>query len=89
MNTMLSENATAKVQTILMDQLGLERDQITPEAGFLEDLGADSLDMVEIGMTLEETFNLSLPDEDMDKVRTVGELYEALAELVERTGQPA
>ena len=89
MNTMLSEEAIAKVQAILMEQLNVSRDQVTPEAGIMEDLGADSLDMVEIGMTVEEAFNLSLPDEDMDKIRTVGDLHEALAALLERTGQPA
>jgi len=89
MNTILSEKTVAKVQDILMEQLGVERSQITPEAGIMSDLGADSLDMVEIGMTVEETFNLTIPDEDMENVRTVGDLHEALATLLERAGQPA
>ena len=88
MNTILSEAAVAKVQTILQEQLGVARDQIVPEARIMDDLGADSLDMVEIAMTVEETFNLSLPDEDMEKVLTVGDLHEALAGFLERTGQP-
>jgi len=71
-----------------MGQLGVGRDQITPEAKIMEDLGADSLDMVEIGMTVEETFNLSISDDDMEKVHTVGNLHEALAGVLERTGQP-
>ena len=89
MNTILSEKTVAKVQDILMEQLGVERSQITPEAGIMSDLGADSLDMVEIGMTVEEAFNLTIPDEDMENVRTVGDLQEALATFLERTGQPA
>ena len=88
MNTILSEETTAKVQDILIEQLGVGRDQITPEAKIMEDLGADSLDMVEIGMTVEETFNLSISDDDMENVHTVGDLHEALAGVLERTGQP-
>ena len=89
MNTTLSDKTIAKVQDILMEQLGVERNQINAEALIMGDLGADSLDMVEIGMTVEETFNLSIPDEEMEEVRTVGDLQEALARLLERTGQPA
>jgi len=89
MNTILSEHTVTKVQDILMEQLGVERSQITPDAGIMSDLGADSLDMVEISMTVEETFNLTIPDEDVENIRTVGDLYEALATLLERTGQPA
>lgn len=89
MNAALSEKTITKIQDILMEQLGVERSQITPEAGIMSDLGADSLDMVEIGMTVEETFNLTIPDEDMENVRTVGDLQEALATFLERTGQPA
>ena len=72
-----------------MEQLGVERSQITAEAKIMEDLGADSLDMVEIAMTVEEDFNLTIPDEDMEKVQTVGDLHEALAAFLERTGEPA
>ena len=71
-----------------MGQLGVERAQITPEAGLMADLGADSLDMVEIAMKVEETFNLTIPDEEMENVHTVGDLHEALANHLERTGQP-
>lgn len=88
MNNLLSEKTTAKVQDILVAQLGVEPFQITPEADLTSDLGADSLDIVEIGMTVEETFNLCIPDEDMDRVRTVGDLHEALASLLASTGQP-
>jgi acyl carrier protein len=88
MNTILSDQATEKVRDILIEQLGVPRDQITPDARIMADLGADSLDMVEIGMTVEEAFNLIISDEEMEKVETVGDLYEALANLLERTGQP-
>ena len=85
MSANLSEQTVAKVQDILMEQLGIERQQITPEAAIMADLGADSLDMVEIGMKVEETFNLSIPDEDMERVQTVGDLHEALAGLLAHT----
>ena len=88
MNNLLSDKTTARIQDILMGQLGVERSQITPEAALMADLGADSLDMVEIAMKAEETFNLSIPDEEMENVRTVGDLHEALANHLERTGQP-
>ena len=88
MNMLLSDRTTARVQDILMGQLGVERSQITPEADLTADLGADSLDMVEIAMKVEETFNLTIPDEDMEKVHTVGDLQEALANHLERTRQP-
>ena len=88
MSNILSEESAAKVQDILMEQLGVERTQITPEAGIMADLGADSLDIVEIGMTVEETFNVSIPDEEMEKIHTVADLHETLASLLERTGQP-
>jgi len=88
MNMLLSDRTTARVQDILMGQLGVERSQITPEADLTADLGADSLDMVEIAMKVEETFNLTIPDEDMENVRTVGDLHEALANHLERTRQP-
>jgi len=89
MNTILSAETATKVEDILIEQLGVRRDQIAPEARIMADLGADSLDMVEIAMTVEETFNLTMPDEDMDNVQTVGDLHEALAAFLGRTGQPA
>jgi acyl carrier protein len=88
MNTILSEDAATKVQRILIDQLGVNPDQIKPEAGIMADLGADSLDMVEIGMKVEETFNVTIPDDEMEKVHTVGDLHEELANLLQQTGQP-
>lgn len=88
MNNTLSEQTTAKVQEILMQQLSVERAQVIPEAALMEDLQADSLDKVEIGMTVEDTFSVTIPDEAMEGVRTVGDLYDALADFLPRTGQP-
>ncbi len=62
-----------KVKKIVVDQLGVSEDQITPEAKFIEDLGADSLDQVELVMALEEEFGSDIPDEDAEKLTTVGD----------------
>ena len=88
MNKILSEKANAKVQEILVEQLGVECAQITPGADLMADLGADSLDMVEIAMNVEEAFSLTIPDEDMEKVHTVGDLYEALGNHLEGAVHP-
>ena len=61
-----------KVKKIVVDQLGVSEDQVTPEAKFIEDLGADSLDQVELVMALEEEFGSDIPDEDAEKLTTVG-----------------
>ncbi|OPX84174.1 MAG: Acyl carrier protein [Pelotomaculum sp. PtaB.Bin104] len=62
-----------KVKSIIMDQLGVEKDEVKEDASFVDNLGADSLDIVELVMALEEEFNLEIPDEDAEKIRTVGE----------------
>ena len=62
-----------KVKKIVVDQLGVSEDQITSEAKFIEDLGADSLDQVELVMALEEEFGSDIPDEDAEKLTTVGD----------------
>ena len=61
-----------KVKKIVVEQLGVAEDQVTPEAKFIEDLGADSLDQVELVMALEEEFESDIPDEDAEKLTTVG-----------------
>jgi len=63
----------AKVKEIIMDKLGVEEAQVTPEASFTNDLGADSLDIVELVMGFESAFNVSIPDEDAEKIGTVGD----------------
>ncbi len=62
-----------KVKSIIVEQLGVEEDEVKMEASFVDDLGADSLDIVELVMALEEEFDLEIPDEDAEKIRTVGE----------------
>jgi acyl carrier protein len=63
----------AKVKEIIMDKLGVDDSQIKPEASFTNDLGADSLDIVELVMGFESAFNISIPDEDAEKIGTVGD----------------
>jgi acyl carrier protein len=85
MTDTLTDKEMAKVQDILMQQLGVGRDQIKPEAGIMADLGADSLDMVEIAMKAEEEFRLTLPDDEAEKIVTVDDLYEEVGKLLGRT----
>ena len=67
------EPVADRVKKIIVDQLGVEEELVTPEASFVDDLGADSLDTVELVMALEEEFGLDIPDEDADKMKTVGD----------------
>ena len=60
-----------KVKEVIIDKLGVEEDKIVPEASFIDDLGADSLDTVELIMQLEEEFGIEIPDEDAEKMTTV------------------
>jgi acyl carrier protein len=62
---------TEKVKQIIAEQLGVEEAEVTPSASFIDDLGADSLDTVELVMALEENFDIEIPDEDAEKIRTV------------------
>jgi len=63
----------ADVKEIIIDQLGVDEGQVKPEASFIDDLGADSLDTVELVMAFEEKFDIEIPDEDAEKMRTVGD----------------
>ena len=65
-----------EVKKIVVDQLGVSEDQVTPEAKFIEDLGADSLDLVELVMAFEDKFGSDIPDEDSEKLTTVGQAIE-------------
>ena len=69
-----------KVKDIIVEQLGVNAEQVTPEASFIEDLGADSLDTVELVMAFEEEFGAEIPDEDAEKLTTVGAVIEYLKE---------
>ena len=68
-----------KVKEIIADQLGVDEEEISSDARFIEDLGADSLDLVELIMALEEEFDLEIPDEDAEKLTSVGKVLEYLA----------
>lgn len=74
----------AKVKEIIMDKLGAEESQITPEASFTNDLGADSLDIVELVMGFESEFGISIPDEDAEKITTVGDAKKYLEEKISK-----
>ncbi len=67
-----------RIKEIIMEQLGVDEDQITPEASFIDDLGADSLDTVELVMAFEEEFDVEIPDEDAEKIRTVQDVIDYL-----------
>ncbi len=66
-------DVSAKVKEIIVSKLGVDAAQITPEASFTNDLGADSLDTVELVMEFEKAFNIQIPDEDAEKIATVGD----------------
>ena len=67
----MSAAVEEKVKKIIIDQLGVDEAEVTPEAKFIDDLGADSLDTVELVMALEEEFGIEIPDEDAEKITTV------------------
>lgn len=69
---MSQDKIVEKVKAIIVDQLSVEEEEVTLEASFIEDLGADSLDIVELIMALEEEFEIEVPDEDAEKLTTVG-----------------
>jgi acyl carrier protein len=69
-----------KVKDIIVEQLGVNADQVNPEASFIEDLGADSLDTVELVMAFEEEFGAEIPDEDAEKLTSVGAVISYLKE---------
>jgi len=74
----------AKVKEIIMDKLGVEESQINPAASFTNDLGADSLDIVAHVMGFESVFDISIPDEDSEKITTVGDAINYLKEKVNK-----
>jgi acyl carrier protein len=67
-----------KVKDIIVEELGVEREKLTPDASFMEDLGADSLDTVELVMAFEKEFDIDIPDEEAEKLRTVGQAMKYL-----------
>jgi acyl carrier protein len=73
-----------RVCNLIVEQLGVGREEVVPEAAFIDDLGADSLDIVELVMKLEETFDIEIPDDDAEKLQTIAD---AIAYLEERVGE--
>jgi acyl carrier protein len=78
-----NDSLEARVGSIIADHLQVSADQVLPEASFVDDLGADSLDLVELVMKLEEEFDVEIPDEDSEKIQTIAD---AIAYLKEKLG---
>ncbi|CAD2076088.1 MAG TPA: acyl carrier protein [Jeotgalicoccus sp.] len=70
-----------KVKDIIVDKLGIDEDQVTKEASFKDDLGADSLDIAELVMELEDEFDMEIPDEEAEKINTVGDALDYIEKL--------
>jgi len=85
MGHILSEKDTEAIYRILAEKLEVTVDQLTPEAGIEEDLSADSLTIMEIVMAVEDHFDISLPDQRWERVKTVGDLFEIVAETLQQT----
>ena len=79
---MSSEEVFDKVKEIIVEQLGVAEDSVTTEASFIDDLGADSLDIVELIMALEEEFDMEIPDSDAEKVVTVGDVVDYIKDNI-------
>lgn len=75
-----------KVKSIIAEQLGVKKEEVTDQAKFIDDLGADSLDTVELVMALEEEFGIEIPDEDAEKMVTVGEAIKYIEEKAKQPG---
>ena len=79
----MSETAE-RVKKIVVEHLGVEAEKVTEEASFIDDLGADSLDIVELVMTIEKAFDIEIPDEDAEKITTVADAVDYIKEHVRR-----
>ncbi len=73
---MSTDSIFASVQNILVEQLGVDADSVNMQSNFIDDLNADSLDIVELVMAMEQEFNISIPDEDAEKIKSVGDAVE-------------
>ena len=82
----MSASIDERVREIIMEQLGVEAEEVKPEASFIEDLGADSLDTVELVMALEEEFDMEIPDEEAEKIDTVGKAIEHIKAYLAEKG---
>jgi len=74
----MAESIADRVKEIIVNELGVEAEKVTPQASFVEDLGADSLDTVELVMAFEEEFGIDIPDEDAEQMQTVGQAIDYL-----------
>lgn len=72
-----------RVSEMIIEQLGATKEEIVPEASFIDDLGADSLDIVELVMAMEETFDIEIPDDDAEKIQTIGDAVAYLRDRLE------
>ena len=80
------QQLTEKVNSIIVEKLGVDdSSSLVPEANLLDDLGADSLDVVELVMALEEEFNIEVPDEDVESIRTIGDIVKYVGARIEAT----
>lgn len=79
----LGSELEAKVAEIIVEQLGATKEEIVPEASFIDDLNADSLDIVELVMAMEEAFDIEIPDEEAEKIQTVGDAFNYVKERSE------
>ena len=83
------ENYEQKIKDIIIEQLGVTPEKITPESSFIDDLGADSLDTVELVMAFEDAFGVEIPDEDAEKLQRVGDALDYLKKRLAEKEQPA
>ncbi len=80
----MAESIQERVKAKIVEQLGVDAAQVTPEASFVDDLGADSLDTVELVMAFEEEFNIQIPDEDAEKIQKVKDAYDYIEKHVQK-----
>lgn len=85
---MLESDIGERIKKIIVEQLGVRPEQITPEASFVDDLGADSLDTVELVMGFEEAFNFEIPDEEAERMQKVKDVIEYVKRHSEKDGLP-
>ena len=79
----MADDIKEKVIDIVCEQLGVQREKVTPETSFINDLGADSLDTVELVMEFEDEFDVNIPDDEAEKIQTVGDAIKFIKERVE------
>jgi len=76
----MSDALATQIRELVAEQLGVDRNQVTPQASILDDLGADSLDVVELVMAIEESFDIEIPDEAIETMRTIGDVESYVAQ---------